>query len=319
VTLTTLGNGDASCPYGGTQLTVGGVVTRVCNGAPGGGGSVTLNGGIPPITFAGFTSSAYGGNLGGRSGAHALCGAAFTGSHFCTTWEVDQANPTPALGSLGAWVDIGNGQPSSRLFRASYSTSDVDSCSGWTSSSPSVKPDGINLGRGEVFTPLGGIASSFVANNDGGCENARPLACCRGGTAVRFRGFTGQTYGGNLGGRSGANAICDQSFGGSHLCTDWEIDQAAVPAPIPMSGAWIDLGQTQTTNRGFRASYSTSSVDTCAGWTSSSPTVKPDGINLGRGSIVTSLGGVASTFVGANDGGCEIARPLACCDGFPPQ
>jgi hypothetical protein len=319
VTLTSLGNGDASCPYGGTQLSVGSVVTHSCNGAPGGGGSVTLNGGIPPISFAGYTPSTYGANLGGRSGAHALCAAAFSGSHFCTNWEVDQANPSPPPGSPGAWVDIGNGQPSSRLFRASYSTNDVDTCSGWTSSSATVKPDGINLGRGQIFTQLGGIDSSFVGSNDGGCENARPLACCRGGTAVRFRGFTGQTFGANLSGRTGANAICNQSFAGSHFCTDWEIDQAAVPAPIPGAGAWIDLGQGSTTNRVFRASYSVNSVDTCAGWTSSSPTVTPDGINLGRGSILTSLGGVSSSFVGSNDGGCEVARPLACCDGFPPQ
>ena len=48
-------------------------------------------------------------------------------------------------------------------------------------------------------------------------------------------------------------------------------------------------------------------------------TATPDGLNLGRGSIVTALGGIASSFVGSNDGGCEVARPVACCDGFPPQ
>src|SRR5437899_1012345 len=72
-TLTQLSTGSASCPYGGTQITVGTTTTYACNGAPGGGGSVTYNGGIPPVSFAGYTPQTHTGNLGGRSGAHALC------------------------------------------------------------------------------------------------------------------------------------------------------------------------------------------------------------------------------------------------------
>ena len=53
-------------------------------------------------------------------------------------------------------------------------------CGGWTSSSPSFKPDNVNTGRGYVFSPLGGFVTSFVAVNDGGCENPRPMACCDG-------------------------------------------------------------------------------------------------------------------------------------------
>ncbi len=207
---------------------------------------------------------------------------------------------------------------SSRLFRASYSTSSLNTCAGWTSSSPTVKPDGGNLGRGLVFTSLGGISTSFVANNDGGCENVRSLACCLGGTSVQFRGFT-TPHTGDLAGRSGANAICHAAFSGSHFCTDWEVDQAAIPAPIPALGAWVDAGNHDPTNRLYRASYSTSSLNTCAGWTSSSATVKPDGGNLGRGLLITPLGGISNSFVANNDGGCENARPLACCDGIPPQ
>src|SRR5262249_6500868 len=155
--------------------------------------------------FAGYTATAYGGNLGGRSGAHALCAASFAGSHFCTDWELDQANPPPVAAS--AWVDVGNDQVSSRLFRQAYSISDINTCAGWTSSSATVKPDGGNLGRGLIYTSLGGIKTSFVGANDGGCENTRPLACCIGGTNVHFRGYT-DAVAGNLGGRSGANAAC---------------------------------------------------------------------------------------------------------------
>jgi hypothetical protein len=180
-----------------------------------------------------------------------------------------------------------------------------------------VKPDGVNLGTGLVFTSLGGFASSFVGSSDGGCENTRVLACCIGGTGVRFRGFTA-TSAGNLGGRSGARATCQATFAGSHFCTDWEIDQAAIHGPIPASGAWIDAGDSQPSSRRYHATYSTSDVGTCAGWTSSAATVKPDGVNLGTGLTLTPLGGTASSFVGSSDGGCEIARPIACCDGAPP-
>ncbi|MFT3764704.1 MAG: hypothetical protein QM820_04185 [Minicystis sp.] len=315
--LTAVPNGDAMCPYGGTQLTAGATVTYACNGAPGAGGSPTYNGGIPPVTFAGFTPQTYGGNLNGRSGAHAICDSAFPGSHFCADWEVDQSTPPPV--AVSAWVDLGDTQTSTRYFRSPQSTSDTSTCAGWTSASPTVKPDGINTGTGKTLTPLGGFKSSFVATNDGGCGTARQLACCRGGTAVRFRGFTPATYGGNLNGRSGAHAICSAAFSGSHFCADWEVDQAAVPAPIPASGAWVDLGSTQTSSRYFRSPQSTSDTSTCAGWTSSSPTVKPDGINTGTGKTLAPLGGFKSSFVGTNDGGCEVVRPLACCDGYPPE
>jgi hypothetical protein len=315
--LAQLPNGHAVCPYGGTQITSGATTTYICNGAPAQGGSVTYNGGIPPVTFAGYTPQAYTGNLNGRSGAHALCDAAFTDSHFCSDWEYDQATPPPV--AVSAWIDVGNLQTSSRYFRPTYSTQDTYTCGGWTMDTPTAKPDGVNLGRGYTVTPLGEFKTSVVANNDGGCQNARQLACCKGGTAVRFRGFTPSTTGGNLGGRSGAHATCNAAFSGSHFCSDWEVDQATVPAPIPASGAWVDVGNLQTTSRYHRPSYSTQDTYTCGGWTSSSPTVKPDGVNLGRGYTLTPQGGFKTSVVANNDGGCQNARPLACCDGYPPE
>jgi hypothetical protein len=65
--------------------------------------------------------------------------------------------------------------------------------------------------------------------------------------------------------------------------------------------------------------YTTTDIDTCAGWTSSSASAKPDGFNLQTGEMLTPLGGLADSFVASGDGGCEIARAIACCDGFPPQ
>jgi hypothetical protein len=320
VTLSAIASGDAHCPYGGTELSMSGTTTYVCNGgSSGSGGSVTYDGGVPPVTFVGYTTSTYAGNLGGRSGAHAICDSAFAGSHFCTDWEVDVSTPPAMTVAGGSWIDVGSSSMTSRAFRNPYATTDTYTCAGWTSSSASVKPDGVNTGTGDVFTPLGGTQSSFIGAGDGGCEVQRPLACCAGGTAVRFRGFTPASYGGALNGRSGAHAICKAAFSGSHFCVDWELDQAAVRAPIPASGAWADVGSSATSSRFYRDSYATTSTYTCGGWTSASASVKPDGVNTGTGQYLTTLGGLSSSFVGTNDGGCEVLRPLACCDGYPPQ
>src|SRR5438552_29902 len=81
-------------------------------------------------------------------------------SHFCTDWELDQAHPPPI--ASGSWVDPGNSNQSTRFFRQNYSTQDTETCGGWTSSSPTVKPDGLNIGRGLLFTSLGGITTSWV-------------------------------------------------------------------------------------------------------------------------------------------------------------
>lgn len=317
ITLTQLPNGDANCPYGGTQLTAGAVVTYTCHGAPGVGGSPTYNGGIPPVTFAGYTPQTYTANLNGRIGAHALCDAAFAGSHFCADWEIDQSTP-PAV-AVSAWIDNGDDQTSTRFFRATYSPTDSFSCGGWTSSAPAGKPDGNNVGRALQLTPLGQMKTTFVSLSDGGCGTARQLACCKGGTAVHFRGFTPSTSGGDLGGRSGAHAICNAAFPASHFCTSWEVDQAASPAPVPASGAWVDNSNASTSSRVFRATYSPTDAFSCGGWTTSSPTAKPDGNNVARAQQLTPLGQFKTTFVSLSDGGCGTARPLSCCDGYPPE
>jgi Collagen triple helix repeat (20 copies) len=318
-TLSQVSTGNANCPYGGTQITVSGTTTYACNGAPGGGGTATYNGGIPPVTLAGYTTQTYTGNLNGRSGAHALCNAAFTGSYFCTDWQIDQAAPGPMSGA-SAWVDYGDNGGNSRYFRQSYQAAPYETCNGWTNSAPNPSPGG-NLVSGEIVTSLGDVTSSFVGNGDGGCENQRPLACCKGGTAVRFRGFTSPATG-NLAGRSGAHAMCAASFTGSHFCTDWEVDQAAVPAPIAANGVWVDYGNgspgnTDPLGKNYRQSYEAAPYETCNGWTNSLANPSPGG-NLVTGETLTALGGISSSFVGSGDGGCEDARPVACCDGYPP-
>ena len=286
-------------------------------GPPGPSGPPGVNAGSTSsmqVSFAGYTS-AHDGNLGGRTGAHAICGASFAGSHFCTNWEIDQSGMTPTATS--AWIDLGNSNQTTRIFRAGYSVNDSSTCGGWTNNVASAKADGVNTNRGPIVTNLGGQTSSFVTTNDGGCENTRPLACCSGGTGVRFRGVTAATTG-NLGGRTGANATCAATYGGSHFCTNWEVDQATAN-PIPAAGVWIDLGSSDPSSRYYRAGYSVNDSSTCGGWTDATASAKADGVNTNRGPIMTTLGGQTSSFVTTNDGGCENARPIACCDGFPPQ
>ena len=266
--------------------------------------------------FVAYTQQTYGGDLDGRSGANAKCAAEYPGTHFCTDWELDQSAPAPV--ATTAWVDRGRSDADSRYFRVAYSKTDVYSCGGWTSSDPAAKPNGSAVGRGTILTSNGGFESSFVSLTDGGCGVARHLPCCMGGTAVRLRGFT-SPFAGDLGGRSGANAKCEAAFVGSRFCTDWEIDQAAVAAPIPASGAWVDRGNSEPSSRTYRVSYSTRDVYTCGGWTSSTASFKPDGSAVGRATVLTPLGGFESTFVSNTDGGCQIARPVACCDGYPPR
>lgn len=314
VTVSAIAAGNASCPYGGTQLTSGGTTSYACNGGPGSLGGAGADAGVAPVVFAGFTPQTHTANLNGRTGAHAICAAAFAGSHFCTDWEWDQANSGALPPASGAWLDYGNSSTTTRFYRAGYSTSDIDTCGGWTLDTPNNKPDGFNTGRGLVLTPLGGLTSSFVGTGNGGCGDLRPLTCCLGGAGVRFRGYTAQTYTANLGGRSGANALCSAAFSGSHFCTDWEYDQAAPAiAPPGSDGAWLDYGNSSPSTRFVRAGYSTSDIDTCGGWTLDTAANKPDGFNIGRGLVVTALGGFTSSFVGTSNGGCENVRPLACC------
>lgn len=291
--------------------------TAGATGPAGPSGPPGINAGTTPsaqVQFVGYAPS-HTANLGGRTGAHTICDAAFAGSHFCVNWELDQANAAPPTDT--AWVDAGSSAMSSRYFRDSYSTRDVDTCAGWTDPSPTNKADGVNLNRGQVYTNLGGFASTFVSNTDGGCGTPRPVACCAGGTGVRFRGVTAAKTG-NLGGRTGANAVCSATYSGSHFCTSWEVDQSAAH-PLPASGVWVEPGSSDTTQRSYHQSYSNRDVDTCGGWTDAAAADKADGVNTNRGYVITQLGQFTSSFVATNDGGCENARPLACCDGIPPQ
>jgi hypothetical protein len=318
VTLNPLNPGDVSCPYGGTRFTVGASTAVACNGAPGpagggggGGGSSDGGYGVPIVTFAGFTPATYAGNLGGRAGAHAICSSAFAGSHFCADWEYDQAGAPGPIPASQAWIDYGESDPDSRFFH--YFGAQTSTCINWTNSSQSALYGG-NLARGRAIDAVGAFVDTFIATGNGGCQNPKALACCFGGTTVRFRGFTTQTYAGNLGGRAGANALCHASFARSHFCSDWEYDQAAIPGPIPAAGAWIDYGESSATAAGSRFHhYFGAQTSTCINWTNSSQSALYGG-NLARGRAIDPLGAFFDTFVATGNGGCQTPRALPCCE-----
>ena len=266
------------------------------------------------VTFVGYTPSTFAGNLGGRTGAHAKCDAAYPGAHFCTSWEIDQSEPHGPTNQ--AWVDRGDESQGTRMFRPVYYEQDTYTCGGWTSASASQLFQGA-VGRASAITSLGEVISTFVSNTDGGCQIARPLSCCMGGTGVRFRGYTAPRTG-DLGGRTGANGTCRAAYAGSHFCTNWEMDQAAVTVAPPASGAWVDRGNTDVDDRSYRPVYYTQDTYTCGGWTSASASQLFQGA-VGRATMFTPNGGLVSTFVTNTDGGCQVARPLACCDGYPPR
>jgi len=105
---------------------------------------------------------------------------------------------------------------------------------------------------------------------------------------------------GNIGGRNVAHGICAAAFTGAHLCYAGEYLMTESRAPIPASGAWLDL---TTDLNGSGSVYGMSPLfgryanNSCVNWTSTASTT---------GYTVSPEGGIA----GAS---CNIAHPAACC------
>jgi hypothetical protein len=114
--------------------------------------------------FKGFTPTAYTGNLGGRVGAHALCAAAFAGSHFCHEDEYVSSASSAPLGVDGAWVDNWDSTVPGERTNNSI-------CSSWTWSAA-------NSYTGSTINASGILVDSYVSSSNYGCQTPRPLACC---------------------------------------------------------------------------------------------------------------------------------------------
>lgn len=113
--------------------------------------------------FRGFTPMTYTGNLGGRLGAHAICRAAFPGSHFCHEGEYGRATSSTPVPASGVWIDdYDAAQPGDR----GLSTI----CSRWSQGTTSYE--------GILIRTDGTIGTSYVSTSNYGCGTQRPLACC---------------------------------------------------------------------------------------------------------------------------------------------
>jgi len=255
-------------------------------------------------TFAGFTTATTNGAAGGREAMHALCDAAFAGSHMCHVAEYEVAASATIPPSQGAWIDsscieyvAGGTLPSGRIScdvklgssdagrRLAASTG--SNCNGWTSA--------ISNHYGFHINPTEAKTAS--------CDAIRPVACCGTPYNEVFRGFTTATYDGAAGGRAAMHGYCASEFAGSHMCFNAEYERASSTATPPASGAWLD-GSTYNSwwepdaampRSGRSTAKSTGS--NCNNWTS----------NLGN------YWGFAIAVPEATSFNCDLPRPLACC------
>jgi hypothetical protein len=315
--VTPLPVGSAACAAGGVQVVASdGGTGYACNGAAGspgpqgpagppGSGSALDE----PSGFAGFTTATFTGNIpNGRVGAHAACAAEFAGSHLCHASEYLLANSAVPVPSVGAWIDASTAVADGTVtFSASplFGRYQSSACGGqWNNASTGTS--------GPVVFPTGHVGTDTNAFSGGQyCARQRPLACCNGASRAKFRGFTTQTFNGNIpGGRVGAHAACATQFSGSHFCHASEYLRANSAAPVPATGAWIDASSSLDGTVTFGASTAFGRYPTaaCGGqWNNAS---------TGTSGPVVFPTGHVGTDTNAFSGGqyCATQRPLACCE-----
>jgi hypothetical protein len=126
--------------------------------------------GAPKVVFAGFSASAYTGNLGGRPAANAVCRGEFTGAHVCHAAEylrTDSAVPVPAA---GAWIEGSVDGGGSLVLGAATPTAGLNtgySCQSFTSASAGAI-------SGAYLQPSG----NPTWNSSAVCNVSRRIACC---------------------------------------------------------------------------------------------------------------------------------------------
>lgn len=249
------------------------------------GGAVFID--ATRVEFAGFTSAAYNGNLGGFMGANQKCDLEFPGSYFCQGAEYDLANTSAQPPVNGAWIDVQvdtNGRRSTSACR--FDSGNL----AWTSSDAT---SAAVYSQGAVTRGPGTTTNYY-------CNVVRPLSCCRRRNPVRFRGFTTATYNGNLGGYMGANQKCSAEFPGSYFCQGAEYDLANTAAQPPAIGAWIDV---QVDSNGRRSTSACRFESGNLAWTSSDST---SAAVYSQGAVTRGPGTGTNYY-------CNVVRPLACC------
>ncbi len=239
------------------------------------GGVLSVNPSV--VTFAGFTSQSFTGDLGGYPGANAKCSADYPGSFICSSGDYARAETSAAPGGAGAWIDGERDDYGRRYNSYCYSNSTA-----WTYSGSSTSY------YGGVLNTLGRVTTTT-------CDTTRPIACCNRRRPVSFRGFTSQSFTGDLGGYPGANAKCSVDYPGSFICSSGDYARAETSAAPGGAGAWID-GERDDYGRRYNSyCYSNSTA-----WTYS-------------GSSTSYYGGVLNTLGRVTTTTCDTTRPIACC------
>jgi surface antigen len=234
------------------------------------------------IRFAGYTAATFNGNLGSFQGANAKCRAEFPGSSFCTNGDYSEGEPGVLPPAGGAWVDERRNTDGIRNIYACAPTSGASSA--WTDAT---------AGRQGNVVATTGFISGVAA-----CNVARPLSCCYLPARSVFRGYTTATYTGNLGSFQGANAKCRIDFAGAHFCTNSDYSLGEPGALPPAGGAWVDERRNTDGIRNIYACAPTSGASSA--WT--------DATAGRQGNVVATTGFISGVA------GCEVARPLSCCD-----
>ena len=239
-------------------------------------GGVVLASEGDSMVFSGFTVATYSGDLGGFPGANATCRVDFPSSFLCSYGDYNRAEPGIGAPVSGAWVD--NERDSFGRRATSPCNNGLGS---WTYTG--------TVDTADVITTTGSATSSA-------CSAVKPLACCQTPLKRVFRGFTSMVFTGDLGGFPGANAKCRAEFPGSFFCSYGDYHRAEPGLGAPASGAWVDnerdsFGRRATSpcNNGLGSWTYTGTVDTADG--------------------ITTTGSATSSA-------CNVARPIACCQGY---
>ncbi len=167
-------NTDSSClsftttssSYTGTYLQANGEATWGSSNC-GTSRALACCNGTPKIVFAGFTTAAYTGSMGGRPAAHAICGAELPGSHLCHAAEYVRSVSDETVPAGGAWVDASVDHAGGFTVEGapSFGRNTDSSCLSFTTASTSYTG---------TYLQTNGEATWGSSN----CQTARRLACC---------------------------------------------------------------------------------------------------------------------------------------------
>jgi hypothetical protein len=204
---------------------------------------------------------------------HALCAAAFPGSHLCHSSEYAFTNSAVNPPTDGAWID-----PSFTIGISGVRQLSGTSCDSWSQTASGY--------YGVYVTPSGGLVTTD-------CVKRKALACCNSVARTQFVGFTTATTSGAAGSRFKMHQTCAAEFAGSHLCHSIEYARSHSAVVPPANGAWID-----PSNGNLAGNARDLAGTSCDNWTQTASGY--------YGVYVTPNGSLVSTD-------CVKVKSLACC------